>query len=138
MKKLILILLPLLLIGCSSGWHLRKAIKKDPSILTIDTLVFDTLLTYITERVQKDSTFIVSNDTITIIKENLLIKHFYNKQTDSVYIFARCDNDTIRIPFEVRIPYEKITYNESWAPPKWTIWLLVVILIVLIVRKLLN
>lgn len=138
MKKLIFVILPILLIGCSSGYHLRRAIKKDPSILTMDTLVHDTVLTVITERVEKDSTFIYSSDTITIIKENLLVKHFYNKETDSVYIFALCDNDTIKIPYEVRIPYEKITYNKSWTPPNWVIGLLVALLIVYGGKKLLD
>lgn len=51
MRKLVLFIMAFIGLSCSSKWHLRRAIKKDPSIL-------DTVLH------QKDTVFVLKQDTL--------------------------------------------------------------------------
>lgn len=97
--------------SCSAGWHIKRAIKKDPTILVKDTLIVRDTIKHVTDRVEVDSVFMVSKDTVTIVKDNLTVKHFINR--DSVFIFAQCSEDTIYIPYEKAVPYEKIVYKEE-------------------------
>lgn len=137
MKRVLLILtayLLLVLSSCSAGWHIKKAIKKDPSILQTEEIVIrDTVLGF-TERVEVDSVFMVSSDTVTIVKDNLTVRHFYNR--DSVYIFAECSEDTVRIYYEKVVPYEKVVYQEKTELlPRWLVALIVITLALYFLNK---
>jgi hypothetical protein len=95
MRKLILILgIVSLITSCSAEWHIRKAISKDPTILQNDTIQIHDTVTWITEHFEVDSIFKLSHDTVVIEKENLIIKHFYNHHTDSVFIHGEVLSDT--------------------------------------------
>ena len=116
--------------GCSSQYHLRKAIQKDPTILLTDTIV-DTV-TFITETITTDSTFLISRDTIVIVKDKLTIKHFIHN--DSVTIWGECEGDTI---VEIRhIPVDRWRKPDQrwwdWLPPAW---LIISVIIFLMYRK---
>jgi hypothetical protein len=125
----------MLLSSCSAQWHIRKAIKKDPSIVNIDTLrVIDTV-TFITKEVQVDSVFRLTTDTVVIRKDNLTIKHYYSR--DSVFIWGECASDTIYRVREVKVPYQQLIYKEKFMP-NWIYLLVVFGLIVLFVRKALK
>jgi hypothetical protein len=121
-------ILPLfiLLCSCSSAWHIKKAISKDPSILEKDTIVFTDSVHVITKEVTHDSIFMVSKDTVTLVKDNLTIKHFYHK--DSIYLWGECASDTIVKYKTVKIPTEKVVFKESWFP-KW-LWVLIIIILI--------
>lgn len=123
MRKLIFVISISILSSCSSQWHLRKAIKKDPNILQTDTITHrDTIRTF-TERVEVDSVFSVSSDTTIIIKDNLLIKHFIHN--DSVYIRGECDSIFVEIPYEVEIPIDRwIEPDDNWLKDNWLIILI--------------
>lgn len=112
----------LLLSSCSANWHLRRAIKKDPSILIKDTVtVRDTL---VSETISTD-TLIVSkpNDTITIEKERLRIKIL--RSFDTLRVEGTCIGDTIY--FEKKITVEKIVYkSKTWYERYW--WALLVLI----------
>ena len=97
----------------------------------MDTLRIIDTVTFITERVQTDCTFVLSKDTVTIVKDNLKIKHYYHN--DSVYLYGECDSDTIvkYKPFE--IPVKKITYNEP-ETPRW-FWIILLIFVAMIIVK---
>lgn len=136
MKKLTYIIFAFLLIGCSSGWHLKRAVKKNPNLLQMDTLVIKDTVNFHTERVEVDSTFIISNDTVVIIKDNMTIRHFIHN--DTVTIWGECDTIWGKKIIERRIPYEKIVYNKSWMPPPWVIGLLVALLIIYAGKRLLD
>lgn len=73
-KLCIVLISALLLNGCSAGWHLQKAVRKDPSILrpTVVT-IWDTIVTpaiYLVDTVsvpgETDSS-VIDNDTVRIV-----------------------------------------------------------------------
>jgi len=80
----LLILLTLLLVQCTAKWHIKKAVKKDPSIQTeiVDTLkltkiYFDTIRT-------SDSTFYIEQRFVyydTIIKYSKIQADFSDMKT---------------------------------------------------------
>ncbi len=62
----LIVFLLLLFTGCSSQWHLKRAIKKDPSILKQDTIkIRDTVEVFIPEFQVKDS-IVVEHDTVRV------------------------------------------------------------------------
>ena len=93
----------LLLTSCSASWHLKRAIKKDPSLLRpSDTvLVSDTLITT-KERVIIDSFVTTAYDTL-IIEDSFVYTQVIRRH-DSIHVYTRCKPDTIRIV--TRIPYK--------------------------------
>ena len=99
----VILFLTLLLIclttGCSTQWHLQRAIKKDPTILVQDTVVvLDT-----------------NNFRVKIMRSY-----------DTLIIDGGCESDTIVRTVEV--PIEKIVYHEreKWYHKlyKWSFFLL--------------
>ena len=118
----ILLLLSLFsLVGCSSQWHVKRAIKKDPTILVKDTINHIDTFRVETNRVEIDSVFMVSSDTTVIIKENLTIRHFIHN--DSVFITGECDTIFMDVVREVKVPFEKIVINNTL--PKWVYYIFV-------------
>ena len=114
------------LTGCSAGYHIKKAIKKDPTILQVDTLTIRDTITYVTDRVEVDSVFTHSKDTVILQKDNLTVKYYYSR--DSVYLYGECESDTVLIPYETKVPVERVVYNESWKMPKYFWWLIFIAL----------
>lgn len=112
----------LLFSSCSANWHIKRAIKKDPSILIKDTVtVLDTL---VSETIITD-TLIVSkpSDTITIEKDRLRIKIL--RSFDTLRVEGMCIGDTVY--FEKKIPVEKIVYKpKAWYERYW--WALLVLI----------
>ena len=104
--------------------HIRKAISLDPSILEKDTITFTDSVHVITKEVTHDSVFQISKDTVTIVKDNLTIKHFISK--DSVYIYGECAGDTIIEWRTHEVPTEHVIVrdDDGWKPPNW-FWLMV-------------
>lgn len=121
MRLLIILLSIILLSGCGAQWHIKKAIEKDPSILEKDTIIFTDSIHVITKEVSHDSTFLVSKDTVVIVKDNLTMKHFYHN--DSVFLWGECASDTIIRWKTYEVPVEKVIFDESWFP-KW-LWLFI-------------
>ena len=117
--------------GCSAKWHLKKAIKKDPTLVQIDTIEWRDTIYSQTNRVEVDTVFHTSKDTVIIIKDNLTIKHWIHN--DSVFITGSCDTIFMEIPYAVKIPVEKVVYNESWMP-KW-IWTLLLMATAIFIGK---
>lgn len=97
-----------LLASCSADWHLRKAIRKNPMIVTKDTVVLND--TFYTPEVHVTDTFVTSKyDTIELIKDKLQIQII--RQNDTIRLAGTCKSDTlVRV---VRIPVEKIVYKEA-------------------------
>tara|TARA_R110001592_G_scaffold123527_7_gene331517 strand:+ start:64 stop:504 length:441 start_codon:yes stop_codon:yes gene_type:complete len=123
----IILFLTLLLIclttGCSTQWHLQRAIKKDPTILVQDTVVvMDTVVTNPTAVL--DTVTISKVDTIEIVKNNFRVKIM--RSYDTLIIDGGCESDTIVRTVEV--PIEKIVYHEreKWYHKlyKWSFFLL--------------
>lgn len=85
-NKLCLICLSVLLLsGCSAGWHLKKAVQKDPSILkpTVVT-IWDTIVTppiYVVDTVgipEMGDSSVIDNDTVRVVitkyQDRLIVK----------------------------------------------------------------
>ena len=99
------LLLIILTTSCSTQWHLKKAIKKDPTILVQDTaIVMDTVV--IERTAVLDSVIISKVDTIEIVKNNFRVKIM--RSFDTLIIDGGCDADTVFRTIEV--PYDKIEY----------------------------
>ena len=130
---LILLLSIFTMIGCSPKWHIKRAIRKDPTILVKDTINYADTFTVYTEHVQTDSVFIVSNDTTTIIKDNLTIRHFISR--DSVFIYGECASDTIFITREIKVPFDKVVINDPLFP-RWLYWVLSLMVILFLLGRL--
>lgn len=135
MERLIYILISLLFVGCSANWHIKKAIKKDPSILLTDTITVVDTLRVITNNVSTDSTFILSRDTVVLKKDKLTIKHYYYR--DSIYLWGECEADTIYKPFEVKVPVDKIIINEPLFP-RWLWWIVILFIGLFVLNRLLK
>ena len=135
MERLIHILISLLFVGCSANWHIKKAIKKDPSILLTDTITVVDTLRVITNNVSTDSTFILSRDTVVLKKDKLTIKHYYYR--DSIYLWGECESDTIYKPFEVKVPVDKIIINEPLFP-RWLWWIVILFIGLFVLNRLLK
>ena len=130
--------LTLLLTGCSADWHLRKALKKDPSLLkTKIVTVTDTVITPpITVR---DTVSFVKMDTVRIEKDKLVIKLV--KISDSEFsVDAEVKADTIvrfiEVPIETVVVKEKTFLERVYAFTFWA--LLPALLITLMILRWLN
>ena len=107
----VLIAMFVVLQSCGAGWHLRRAIAKDPTIAN-DTIVrVDT--TVVTQSISVVDTLVV-RDTITreIVRDNVKIR--LQRVHDTIRINVVCPPDTIRVVAEV--PVEKVVIQEKAMP----------------------
>ena len=108
MKWLVKLILVGLLSSCSAQWHLKRAIKKDPTIVKQDTaVVVDTVVT--PPVTLTDTITLAQRDTITLVKDRLKVKIV--RSSDTIRVDAVCESDTIVSIVEV--PYDKIIYVEQ-------------------------
>jgi hypothetical protein len=108
MKWLVKLILVSSLMSCSAQWHLKRAVKKDPTILEKDTLVVtDTVV--VPPVVTTDTVITKQQDTIVVEKERLKVKVIRN--VDTLIIDAKCDSDTI--VKQIEVPFEKFVYVEQ-------------------------
>jgi len=113
--------------GCSCEAKLGRIKNKCPQLLVKDTIKYrDTIYSPL---VQKDTIFkFFSRDTVIVREGQLTMKYFYNSSDSTVYLSGKCD--TVKIPFEVKIPYEKIVYQENvWSFLKSYWWLPLLIIL---------
>lgn len=129
MRSIILILI---LSSCSAQWHIRKAIEKDPTILQSDTITVIDTVQIITKEVQVDSVFKLSTDTVTIRKDKLTIKHYY--QRDSIFIWGECASDTIIQFKEIKVPYQQVVYQEKFIP-NWVWFVLIIVILAFLIKR---
>ena len=115
--------------SCSAQWHLKKAVKKNPNIITekiireIDTLI-------IRDSVRFNDTFVTKSiDTIKIENErfNTIIYRFH----DTIRVVQTLKGDTIKITKKVVVPKLEV---QKWyeAPDFWVVIFLVITIIWLI------
>lgn len=109
--KLIIILV--MLTGCSAEWHLKKAIKKNPSLIQPSVHTIDTIV--IRDFFEFSDTFVTKTiDTITIEKEG--VKTIVYRDHDIIKIRTIVKPDTIRIQKTIRVP--QIQYQERVKVPQ--------------------
>ncbi len=129
-KSLIVILL--LTTSCASADKLiKRAVKKDPSVLTAKEVKFDTVV--ITEpRYLTDTVVMNEIDSITIIKDNVVTKLW--RVHDTIRVETTCPSDTIKIEVVKYVP--QVVYDEKqWWEKKWFRISLVLLLIGIVAYK---
>lgn len=132
--KIILLTMSVLLSSCGAQWHLKKAIKKDPSILKSDTVVVtDTIVTAPVS--VRDTITLQQRDTITITKDRLKVNIV--RSFDTIMVDAMCDSDTIVQVIEVPVPSIVMKDSDRWYNKvyKFSFYLLLLLLSVLFLRK---
>ena len=109
--KLIVILV--MLTGCSAEWHLKKAIKKNPSLIQLSVHTIDTIV--IRDSFAFSDTFVTkTTDTITIEKEG--VKTIVYRDHDIIKVRTIVKPDTIRIQKTIRVP--QVMYHERIPIPQ--------------------
>lgn len=107
MKKLAAILCILILSGCSAQWHLKQAIKKDPSIEAekiikiIDTVKVDAV--HVT-----DTLVLRDIDTVEIVKDRFRVK--ITRSFDTIKVEGGCDS--VVVYREIEVPVRVLEYKE--------------------------
>lgn len=134
--RYIFLLLILMLSGCSAEWHLTRAIKKDPTILTQkEVIVRDTIVTK--PVVVKDTVTLSKTDTIEIVKDRFRVKIV--RSYDTLIIDGGCDADTIYRTISVPVPQIVVKETKLQKIQRHTFWgivsLLFIAIAIIIIRK---
>jgi hypothetical protein len=101
MKYLSTLVVAALLTGCSATYHLKKAVKKDPSILKPVTItVWDTIITppvYLVDTVavlENGDSSVIENDTVKIVitkyQDKMIVKTLIKEVPYAVSVQAEC------------------------------------------------
>lgn len=129
------IVLLVMLTGCSAEWHLKKAIKKNPSLIQPSVHTIDTIV--IRDSFAISDTFVSKTiDTLTIEKEG--VKTIVYRNHDVIRIKTIVKPDTIRIQKTIRVP--QVYYEERFKIPQMVgigvaLLLGLLFLILLLIRK---
>ena len=137
MRWLYLLSISVLLSSCGAQWHLKKAIKKDPSILKSDTVVVtDTIVTAPVS--VRDTVTLQKRDTITITKDRLKVNIV--RSFDTITVDAVCESDTIVHFVEVPVPSLVMKDSDRWYNKvyKFSFYLLLLLLSFVVVRRYLD
>jgi len=115
--------------SCSAQWHLKKAVKKNPNIITEKVIrEIDTLI--IRDSVRFNDTFVTKSiDTIKI--ENERISTIVYRFHDTIRVVSTLKGDTIKITKKVVVPKLEV---QKWyeATDFWVVMFLVITIIWLI------
>ena len=112
-----------LVTSCSCTYH-SKQVKKKCGVVTDTLRITDTV---ITKLVQTDTVFNIHKirDTLTIFKDKIRVKYFYNTKDSTIYIQGKCLSDTIIKT--ISVPFEKYIFKLDFLPV-WLKWLSLVLL----------
>jgi len=133
---IISVLILYFILGCSPTQRLARLHDKHPDIFqkASDTIQHTDTVRVMFPYVEVD-TFVLYKeltDTLSVQSENVSAKLW--KQNDTIFLHAKADTITVKVPYEVKIPVEKY----STPPPKKSkmIWILLILLIAIILNKL--
>lgn len=133
MKWVVKLITISLLSSCSATWHLKQAVKKDPTILVKDTLVVkDTVV--LPPVATTDTVTTKLHDTIVVEKDRLKVRIV--KRQDTLIIEGKCDSDTIIQTIEVPVPSLVMKDSDRWYNKvyKFSFYLLLLLLLALYLR----
>ena len=130
-----IILIGLLLIGCTPQKRLNRLITKFPQLTELDTIyVRDTV---VIESYNYDTTTIIrTHDTTTVINnERVVLKYFYDTLRETIYHDVECVGDTVYT--EKLVTVEKAVFRELswWDKYKEFVYIGLVLMLVLFVLK---
>jgi hypothetical protein len=101
----------ILLSSCSAQYHMRTALRKDPSILVADTVVrYDTIIVQVDK---VDTVFKYNFDTVEYWQDKVHIKYHYSHEDSIVYIEADCPDN------EIIVEEKTITETITIKPTVW-------------------
>ena len=123
----------LLLTSCSANWHLKRAIKKDPSLLKGgDTVLVHDTQVVTKEKILYDSFVTTQYDTVTI--EDSFVYTQVVRKDNVIKVYTKCKSDTVRITTKIPFKVEKVVMknNEPWYKTAVTVfWILILLIIIL-------
>lgn len=135
MKAINIILIGLILVGCTPQQRLNRLLNKHPYLgVTKDSTIYDTTRV-VTKDVKVDTITSIEGlrrDTMIINRENLWIKTIVHK--DSIYVFGNCESDTIEVTKEIKVPVQMFTYEKKtfWSKlGNRFFWLILMAMIIL-------
>lgn len=134
----ILMMLMYLLQSCSAGWHLRKAISKDPNILMQRDTIVETQVV-IEPKIVTETVVVNQIDTVVLMSPDgvkVRIERIY----DTMMVEAICPPETVMVETIVELP-PVVEYKESESKNKYQEWgvaLLGFFIVLMVVRKLLD
>ncbi len=130
-----IILIALVLVGCSPQERLNRLITRYPDLSQRDTLVIrDTIV--IKTHNQDTITLLEFHDTTTVINnERVVLKYFYDTLREVIHHEVKCLGDTVYT--EKLVTVEKAVFRELswWDKYKEFIYIGLVLMMVLIVLK---
>lgn len=124
----IIAVLVAVLCGCSSQWHLKRAIAKDPSILTEGVVierVTDTLTVYVPE-IKVDTIHEWSTDTVTTYVDRVRIRTKVDTVNRTVYVDVVCPADTIYVAHT----YDRTVISPT-IRPRFPIWIIACVILIM-------
>lgn len=126
----IIIICALALSGCSANWHLNRAIKKNPAILT--TQVIHDTITLVTPELRVDTVHQFSSDTVTTVVDRVRIRTKVDTVNQTVYVDVTCPGDTIFVPYEKTV--NTIEYKRKNHALPWFLLAAAVTLLIITLR----
>lgn len=142
MKKIALIIVMVLLCGCSANWHLKRAVKKDPRIVRDAVVVthYDTV-TVVTEGARADTVFRyepAARDTFVLETTKFRTQVIHDTVYKEMQIDTECFPDTVQTIIEVPVTVYDIDYKDmKWYERifvKFGKWAVIILLILLVLR----
>jgi len=130
MRWLTVLSITLLLSSCSATWHLKRAIKKDPTLLNTDTIaIVDTIVT--PPVTLTDTVVTRTKDTVVIQKDKLKVQVV--RSYDTIMVDAVCESDTIVQIVEVPVPSIVMKDSDRWYNKvyKFSFYVLLILLLLL-------
>lgn len=135
-KKSIVQVLLIVLIGCSPQKQLNRIIEKNPHLTEVDTVrVVDTVVVnnYLFDTINR----IESHDTVIIQNnERVEARYFYDTVRQEIWHEIECKNDTIfqekLIPVD-RVVYKELTIYEKYKDVALIIVCAIILLFIILV-----
>ena len=127
----VMMLTALMIESCGASWHLRRAIAKDPTIVQTQIVRMDT--TIITpERIVRDTIVTNAVDTIELVRDRVRIQLV--RRFDTIAVNVECPSDTIRVVQTASVDSICPPRPTDWT--KWFGWVMCILLLVYIIRRL--
>ena len=120
MRLLQSILITILLSSCSANWHMKRAVQKEPSILT-ERVIFDTIVIK-EEKVLHDTFHTTEYDTV--VMEDSFVYTQVIREKDIIKVYTKCKADTVRITKVLPPQVNYIEKRNDWK--KSLDWLLII------------
>ena len=132
MKKIfLLILVLLLLLGCSPQKRLQRIIEHHPELVDT-THIKDTI---VQPGWQYDTIVQLNNDTVVVQKDGVTVT-LYKWKTDSIFVEVEKEQDTVFVDVPCPQINNPLEVKDEWYIEYWWLILLIFVAILFILNKL--